>query len=367
MIPLVDLRREGSCAGREIDAAIRRVRDRGSYILGEELAAFETEFSRYIGVDHAIGVNSGSDALYLVLRGLGVGDGDEVCTVSHTFVSTVDAITRNGATPVFVEIDPVTCCMDPDAFARAITSRTRVVIPVHLYGHPADLGPIRDLATNYQIAVVEDACQAHGALYHGRRVGGLSDAGCFSFYPTKNLGAIGDGGCIVTNDHDLAEKVRILRNYGQKVKNEHQCIGINSRLDEVQAAVLRVKLPFLDTWNDQRRYVARAYREGLEETDLILPSEQMYGHHVYHLYVVRSRDRDRLAAHLNRCGIQSAIHYPIPVHRQMSYRLQEALTYLPITDHIAAEILSLPMHPWLTDEEIKEVTEAVKSGTIFWN
>jgi dTDP-4-amino-4,6-dideoxygalactose transaminase len=361
MIPLVDLKREGTHAGELIDAAIRRVRDRGWYILGEELAAFEAEFSRYIGTDQVIGVNSGSDALYLVLKALGIGPGDEVCTVSHTFISTVDAIVRNGATPVFADIDPSTCCMDPDAFGRAITHRTRAVIPVHLYGHPADLNPIREQAVKYRISVIEDACQAHGARYRDRVVGGLSDAGCFSFYPTKNLGALGDGGCVVTNDYKLAERVRMLRNYGQKKKYEHQCIGINSRLDEVQAAVLREKLPYLDAWNDRRRSIARIYHNGLEGTDLILPAEEGYAFHVYHLYVVRSRHRDRLSAELMRMGIQTAIHYPIPVHRQRAYREYSGSVTLPETERAADEVLSLPMHPWLSDEEAEQVIRAVRS------
>ncbi|MFA5295492.1 MAG: DegT/DnrJ/EryC1/StrS family aminotransferase [Methanoregulaceae archaeon] len=361
MIPLLDLKREASSAGRVIGAAIQRVRERGNYILGEELAAFEDEFSRFIGVDHTIGVNSGSDALFLTFQALRVGRGDEVCTVSHTFVSTVDAITRNRATPVFVDIDPVTYTMDPEAFARAITPRTRAVIPVHLYGHPVDLDPIRELAGDHQIAVIEDACQAHGAVYKGRRVGGLSDAGCFSFYPTKNLGALGDGGCIVTNDRDLAERLRMLRNYGQRGKYEHECIGINSRLDEIQAAVLREKLPFLEKWNHQRRRVAQAYREGLEKTDLILPEEIEYAHHVYHLYVIRSGDRNRLAAHFSHCGIQTSIHYPIPVHRQKAYQSDGVPKSLPMTDLVSDEILSLPMHPWLEEGEIDKVIDAGRS------
>jgi dTDP-4-amino-4,6-dideoxygalactose transaminase len=361
MIPLVDLTRGDTTTRQEISAAICRVSERGSFILGEELAAFEAEFSRYLGVDHVVGVNSGSDALFLALRSLGIGQGDEVCTVSHTFVSTVDAIVRNGAIPVFVDIDPVTCCMDPGLLKRAITTRTRAVIPVHLYGHPADLDPIRELAAGHHIAVIEDACQAHGAQYRGRRVGGQSEMGCFSFYPSKNLGAFGDAGCVVTNNREYADRVRMLRNYGREEKHFHRCIGVNSRLDEVQAAVLRAKLPHLDTWNDRRRSVARTYREGLEGTGLGLPAELPYAYHVYHLYVVRSPHRDRLSTDLARKGVQTGVHYPVPVHRQFSYRDYADFFILPVTEQVAGEVLSLPMHPWLNDAEIEKVIRTIKS------
>jgi|WetSurMetagenome_2_1015567.scaffolds.fasta_scaffold76201_2 dTDP-4-amino-4,6-dideoxygalactose transaminase len=361
MIPLVDLTRGETTTGQEIDAAIRRVSERGSYILGEEVTGFETEFSRYLGVDHVVGVNSGSDALFLALKCMGVGHGDEVCTVSHTFISTVDAIERNGAVPVFVDIDPVTCCMDPAMFKRAITPRTRAVIPVHLYGHPADLDPIREVAAGHHIAVIEDACQAHGARYRGRKVGGLSDMGCFSFYPTKNLGSFGDAGCVVTNNREYADRIRMIRNYGRESKHAYRCIGINSRLDEVQAAVLRAKLPYLDFWNDCRRSVARAYREGLEGTDLDLPTEQPYAYHVYHLYVVRSVHRDRISADLAQKGVQTGVHYPVPVHRQSAYRKYADIVTLPVTERIAGEVLSLPMHPWLEDREIDAVVRRLRT------
>jgi dTDP-4-amino-4,6-dideoxygalactose transaminase len=358
MIPFVDLTREEVLIGRALEDAVRRVRNQGRYILGGELEAFEKEFSRYTGADYAVGVNSGSDALLIALRGLGIKPGDEVITVSHTFISTVDAIVRNGATPVFVDINPATCCMDPDAVARSITERTRAVIPVHLYGHPVDLDPIREMASDHQIAVVEDACQAHGSRYRGRQVGGLSDAGCFSFYPTKNLGAWGDGGCVVTNNHELADRLRMLRNYGQEDKYDHQCVGFNSRLDELQAAILREKLIHLDAWNDRRRAVAQAYGDALESNRLILPVEETFARHVYHLYVIRSPHRDRLAKLLGERGIQTGIHYPIPVHRQFAYRKHRD-TVLPVTERVAGEILSLPMHPWMTGEEIAEVTRTV--------
>lgn len=358
MISFVDLTREEVFIGRALDDAIQRVRNCGRYILGEELEAFEAEFSHYIGTRYAVGVNSGSDALLLSLRGLGIERGDEVITVSHTFISTVDAIVRNGATPVFVDIDPRTFCMDQDAVKHAITSSTRAIIPVHLYGHPVNLDPILELASEHQIAVVEDACQAHGSRYQGRRVGGLSDAGCFSFYPTKNLGGWGDGGCVVTNDSEVADRIRMLRNYGQEDKHNHRCIGINSRLDELQAAILREKLIYLDDWNNQRRAVAQSYHDALDGTSLILPVEESYASHVYHLYVLRSPHRDRLAAALAERGIQTGIHYPVPVHRQFAYR-NYGYASLPVTERVAGEILSLPMHPWMTGSEIEEVTRTV--------
>jgi dTDP-4-amino-4,6-dideoxygalactose transaminase len=358
MIPFVDLTREDAEMGMILDKAIRRVRNSGRYILNGEVKAFEVEFARYIGADYAVGVNSGSDALFLAIQGLGIKPGDEVITVSHTFASTVDAIVRNGATPVFVDIDPETYCMDPDAVVHSITQRTRGIIPVHLYGHPVDLDPIRELVTDHQIVMVEDACQAHGSRYHGRTVGGLSEAGCFSFYPTKNLGSWGDGGCVVTNDHALAERIRMLRNYGQINKYDHRCVGINSRLDEMQAAILREKLVHLDEWNDRRHAAAREYQDALEGFELILPVEKTFAYHVYHLYVVRSSRRDRLAAALTGSGIQTGIHYPIPIHQQYAYR-KYGNTLLPMTEQVAGEILSLPMHPWITLEEIYEVTRKV--------
>ena len=248
--------------------------------------------------------------------------------------------------------------MDPNAVAQSITSSTRAIIPVHLYGHPVNLDPILELASEHQIAVVEDACQAHGSRYQGRRVGGLSDAGCFSFYPTKNLGAWGDGGCVVTNDPEVADRIRMLRNYGQEDKYNHRCVGINSRLDELQAAILREKLIYLDDWNNQRRAVAQAYHDALDGTSLILPVEESYACHVYHLYVLQSSHRDRLAAALAERGIQTGIHYPIPVHQQFAYRNYRNAS-LPVTERVAGEILSLPMHPWMTGSEIEEVTRTV--------
>jgi dTDP-4-amino-4,6-dideoxygalactose transaminase len=358
MIPLVDLAREDAVIGRDLDSAVRRVRLRGRYILDEELKAFEEEFARYIGVSHAVGMNSGSDALFIALRALGIGPGDEVITVSHTFISTVDAVLRNGAKPVFVDIDPATYCMDPDAVEKAITGRTRAIIPVHLYGHPADLAPIRELANQNGISLVEDACQAHGSLYRGRMVGGISDIGCFSFYPTKNLGSWGDGGCVVTDNHKLAERVRMTRNYGQAKRNDHRCVGINSRLDEIQAAILREKLVHLDEWNNRRRAAARSYGVALEGAALTLPFENTYARHVYHLFVVRTSQRDRLAACLAGKGIQTGIHYPTPVHKQYAYKNYRT-TVLPVTERLTGEILSLPMHPWITTEEIDEIAGAV--------
>jgi dTDP-4-amino-4,6-dideoxygalactose transaminase len=358
MIPLVDLTRQDRSLHRTLDTAILRVRNKGNYILNGEVEAFESEFASYIGAKYAVGVNSGSDALLLALKGLGITRNDEVITASHTFISTADAIVRNGAKPIFVDIDPATYCIDPAMILKAVTNRTRAIIPVHLYGHPADLDPILEIAADNDIVVIEDACQAAGARYHGRRVGGISDVGCFSFYPTKNLGAWGDGGCVVTNDHEVADRVRMLRNYGQHEKYNHKCVGINSRLDELQAAILRVKLIHLDEWNDQRRIIAQTYKKALDKTGLIHPVEDPYARHVYHLYVVRSSYRDRLAAGLAERGIQTGIHYPIPVHRQYAYKKYQN-TVLPITEQMAGEILSLPMFPLMKGAEIAEVTGAI--------
>lgn len=359
MVPLVDLRREHAEIGEELAQAIRGVVESGCFILGEELRRLEDEFSRYVGVRCAVGVNSGSDALLLALSALGIGDGDEVITVSHTFISTVDAIVRRGGRPVFVDIDPETFCMDVSKVGRKISRKTKAIVPVHLYGHPADMGPITEIAARHGIPVVEDACQAHGAEYKGRRVGGIGHAGCFSFYPVKNLGACGDGGMIVTNDEELAARLRMWRNYGQSRKYHHDFVGVNSRLDELQAAILRVKLRHLDEWNDRRRRIAKAYRALLESSDVSVPAEKAYARHVYHLYVIRCSWRNRLQQRLKRRGIQTQIHYPVPVHRQEAYRSLRAGVRLPVTDRMCGEILSLPMNPFLRDDEVQAVAECV--------
>lgn len=339
-----------------IDEAIRRVLESGRYILGDEVVAFEREFAEYVGVREAIGVGSGTEALHIALAACEVGPGDEVITVAHTAVATVAAVELCGATPVFVDIEPDYFTLDANQLEDAITSRTKAIIPVHLYGQPANLASIIAVAQRYGIRVVEDCAQAHGATYRDRRVGSWGDIACFSFYPTKNLGAIGDGGAVVTNDLDLAETVRRLREYGwSSARNVSHVTGWNSRLDELQAAILRVKLQYLDADNDRRRTIADLYDALLRESDLVLPRRRDDATHVFHLYVVRSDERDDLLVRLKAAGVGASIHYP-PVHLQPAYhgRVRGAAN-LANTEHAAKEILSLPIYPELTDEEIEKV------------
>lgn len=362
MIEFVCLTREQEAIADEIREAIERVLRRGWFILGEELEGLEAEFARYVGTRFAVGLNSGSDAILLALRALGVGDGDEVITPSHTFISTVDGIVRNGAKPVFVDIDPRTFCLDPTRIEERITERTKVILPVHLYGQPADMESIMAIAERHRLFVVEDSCQAHGALHRGRKVGGIGHVGCFSFYPTKNLGACGDGGMATTDDEEIANRLRLLRNYGQPRKYHHVLVGINSRLDEMQAAILRVKLRYLDDWNERRRQSAALYDELLSSADVVTPVEVPSVRHVYHLYVIRSKNRDALQRRLSQNGVQSQIHYPIPVHRQEAYARIASGVELPATDRACSEILSLPMHPWLDPEEVRRVAGIITTG-----
>jgi len=361
MIPFIDLKREHAEISEEINHAIQGVLKSGWFILGEQVKGFEEEFSRYIGTKYATGVNSGSDALYLALQALGIGKGDEVITVSHTFVSTADAIVRNGAKPVFVDIDADTYCIDVAKIEERITKRTRALLPVHLYGHPADMEPITDIARRHRLFVIEDACQAHGAEYKGKKVGSIGDIGCFSFYPVKNLGAYGDGGVVLTNDQALATKLRMLGNCGQSQKYYHDFVGVNSRLDEIQAAILRVKLHHLEEWNERRREIARFYDELLRDSGIALPLEKDYAKHVYHLYVIRHKNREKLQKRLLDDGIQTLIHYPIPVHLQRAYRtLGYGKGDLPVTEKCAGEVLSLPIFTELKNEEVEYVAQSLR-------
>lgn len=360
MIPFVDLRAENSEIGGEIAQAVEAVVRSGWFILGGRVERFEGEFSKYVGTQYGIGVNSGSDALYLALKAVGVGEGDEVITVSHTFISTADAIVRNGAKPVFVDIDPDTYCIDVSRIEESITTKTRAILPVHLYGHPADMEPIMEIAKRFDLAVVEDACQAHGAEYRGKKVGSIGHVGCFSFYPIKNLGAYGDGGIAVTENEELAEKLRMLRNYGQSQKYHHDFVGVNSRLDEIQASILSVKLKRLDEWNEKRRRVAKLYDELLGNSNVTIPVQKEYAKHVYHLYVIRCKERDKLQQHLLANGIQTQIHYPIPVHRQKAYQGVAADANVQVTERMCQEILSLPMHPFLGEDEVRAVAECAR-------
>ncbi len=368
-IPLVDLLGQTQSLRAEIDAAIARTLDSGWYILGRETAAFEEEFAAYITAQGGapvgcVGVNSGTDALQLALWACEVGPGDEVITVAHTAVATAAAIALTGATPVFVDVDPETYTLDPAALAAAITPRTRAVIPVHLYGHPADLDPILAVARSAGLRVLEDCAQAHGATYHGRAVGTWGDLGCFSFYPTKNLGALGDGGAVISTDPALIERVRLLREYGwtPQARYVSQTPGMNSRLDEMQAAILRAKLPHLDAWNETRRALAAVYAAHLP-AGVALPVERPGCRHVYHLYVVRVADRDGVRARLQAGGVGTGIHYPVPIHRQPAYaHLPQAQSRLPQTERLADEIVSLPMHPLLNAQQARDVAAALDAA-----
>lgn len=360
-IPFIDLKSAYLEIKEELDAAYHRVMESGWYILGQEVEAFEHEYAAYCGVKHCIGVGNGLDALHLILRAMEIGPGDEVLVPANTYIATWLAISYAGATPVPVEPDEKTYNIDPNRIEEAITSRTRAILPVHLYGQPADMDPIIAIANRHGLKVIEDAAQAHGARYKGRRIGGLGDASGFSFYPGKNLGAFGDGGAVTTNDDALAERVRDLRNYGSRIKYHNEVKGFNSRLDELQAAFLRVKLQKLDEWNERRKVIADLYRIGLAEvSDLTLPYVPDWAEPVWHLFVVRTSERDRLQRHLADYGIQTLIHYPVPPHRQDAYQ-EFAHLDLPVSERIHSDVLSLPMSQVMTDEDARYVAKAVNS------
>lgn len=361
-LPLVDLRAQYAAIRAEVQAAIDAVLESMQLILGPNVHAFEAEFAAYCEASHAVGVGSGTEALALALRAAGIGPGDEVITVAHTFFADCEAIVQVGAQPVFVDVQPDTQTMDPASFAAAITSRTRAVIPVHLYGQPADMDEIVAIARRHGLFVLEDACQAHGARYRGQRVGTLGHAAAFSFYPGKNLGAYGDGGAVVTNDAQLAERVRRLRDHGAVRKYEHYDIGGTGRLDELQAAVLRVKLRYLDAWNARRAAAAAAYTAGLADTAVTPPVVRDDRTHVFHLYAVQAPRRDALRAYLAEQGIATGMHYPIPCHLQPAAREWSAGPgSLPVTERLAARTLSLPLFPEITDAQIARVVAAVRA------
>ena len=360
-IPLVDLRAQYVPLESEILGRIQNALTKMQLFLGENVRELEESFSSFCGTRHGIGVGSGTDALVLSLRALGVAPGDEVITVSHTFVATAEAIVLMGARPVFVDIDPLTMTMDVSKVEGAITSRTKAIIPVHLYGHPANMDPIIDIARRHDLRVIEDACQAHGATYRDQPAGSLGDAACFSFYYSKNLGAYGEGGMIVTNSDEVAEEVRILRDHGSSKKYVHKSVGYNSRLDEMQAAILCAKLPSLRKWNDRRRDLAQIYTDRLSSLPLATPSEEEWAKSVYHLYVIRTQQRDSLLEYLHDRGIMAGIHYPIPVHLQEAYEEYAPTAGLPVTEKVASEILSLPIYPELSDEQLDEVVAGVHS------
>jgi dTDP-4-amino-4,6-dideoxygalactose transaminase len=360
-IPLVDLKASFSSIKKDVMQAIEEVFKGMSLYLGPNLSALEEEFASYCGTRYAIGVGSGTEAIHLALRACGIGEDDEVITVPNTFFATVEAIIHAGARPVFVDIDPVTYTMDVSVLEKRIGRKTKAVIPVHMYGQSADMKRIMELSEKHDFKVIEDACQAHGALYKGKRCGSIGDAGCFSFYFTKNLGAYGEGGIVVTDNPQIAEMVRLYRNHGHTSKYEHSVIGYNSRLDEVQSAILRIKLRHLDSCNDRRRIIADKYNKALASTPLNLPVEVEGRRHVYHLYVVRCKNRDHLQKHLSDKGISTGIHYKNPVHLQSATRF---LGYMegdfPAAEAACREILSLPMYPELKEDDIQYIVESIK-------
>ena len=347
----------------EIDATVSRVLESGWYILGPEVEAFEAEWAAYCDAKHAVGLANGLDALTLALRALNIGPGDEVIVPSNTYIATWLAVSGVGATPVPVEPDMATHNIDPKRIEAAITSRTRALLPVHLYGQPADMDPILDIARRHGLRVIEDAAQAHGARYKGKRIGAHGDIVCWSFYPGKNLGALGDAGAITTNDVALAERVALLRNYGSRQKYVNEEAGVNSRLDPIQAAVLRVKLGVLDEWTERRRAVATAYTKGLAESGLILPHVPEWADPAWHLYVVRTSDREALQGRMTEAGIGTLIHYPIPPHMQRAYADMEILPdTFPLARDLAREVLSLPMGPQLGLDQVQDVVHALKNA-----
>jgi dTDP-4-amino-4,6-dideoxygalactose transaminase len=363
-VPFVDLQAQYRSIKSEIDAAIQRVLDTSAFVLGREVETFERAFAEYVGAREAVGVSNGTAAIQLALTACGVGAGDEVIVPANTFFATAEAVSTAGATPVFVDCDPTSHNIDVNRIEAAITKRTRAVIPVHLYGQPADLDAVFEIAERHRLVVIEDAAQAHGALYKGRRVGALARAGCFSFYPGKNLGAYGEGGAVVTNDPEVARRVRMLRDHGSEHKYRHEIIGYNFRLEGIQGAVLGVKLKHLDRWNELRRAHAARYRELLAPLTaaggLALPVEMSYAEHVYHLFVVETGERDALQKHLAGAGVQTGIHYPVPVHLQPAYAaLGHREGDFPEAERQSRRLLSLPMFAELSERNIKYVADAV--------
>ncbi len=361
-IPLVNLRKQYAPLKDEILNGISKVFDGMQLFLGENVQALEKEFSQFCGVNFGVGVSDGTAALHIILRAMDIGPGDEVITVSHTFIATAEAILLVGANPVFVDIDPVTYLMDVNQIEARITPHTKAIIPVHLYGQMVDMDPLLHLAAKYNLRIIEDACQAHGSEYHGRKAGSIGDASAFSFYYSKNLGAYGEGGFITTNDPELYRRVRMIRDHGSERRYYHDMVGMNARLDEIQAVVLRAKLPHLTEWNNQRRAHASLYSQLMKGFSVITPLKQEGNTHVYHLYVIRVPQRDGLQAWLKEHNIFTGIHYPVPNHLQPAMRFLGYKTGdFPVTEQVAAEIISLPMFAELTDEEIKAVADSIKA------
>src|SRR5215469_16150251 len=359
-VPFLDLKAQYQSIKPEIDAAIARVLDTAQFVLGSEVAGFEREFAAYCGADECIALNSGTSALHLALLAAGIGPGDDVITVPFTFVASVAAILYAGARPILVDIEPHSFTMDPAAIEGAVTPRTKAILPVHLYGQPADMDPILEVAQRHNLVVIEDAAQAHGAKYKGRPAGSLADIACFSFYPTKNLGAYGEGGAVTTNNAEYVRKIRMLRDWGQDGKYHHLLRGFNYRMEGLQGAILRVKLRYLDSWTEARRTIASKYTQLLVNRGVDLPTEMPWARHVYHVYTLRTEDRNALQAALRNQGVQTAVHYALPVHLQPAYA---EIGYLrgafPQSEKAAQQVLSLPIFPEINDAQIQRVAEAV--------
>ncbi len=359
-IPFGDLKKQYQNLQAEIDQATRKVYEKGWFILGQQVEKFEENFAQYCGAKYAVGVASGTDAIQLALIASGIQAGDEIITVANTCVPTLSAISATGGVPILVDINPKTFTIDPHRIEERITSKTKAIVPVHLYGQCADMNPILEIASKYGLKVIEDCAQAHGAKYNGCLAGTMGDAGAFSFYPSKNLGAFGDGGLVITNDQVIAETVTKLRNYGQEKRYHHSIKGFNSRLDELQAAILNVKLPYLDNWNQRRRDIAQRYHQAFANREIIVPFESPQCYHVYHLYVVAVAQRDRFQDLLSKEGISTLIHYPVPIHLQAAYQeYRNQGKYLPMTEKLADQIVSIPLYPELTEEEVNYMVEAI--------
>lgn len=361
-IPLVGLFDQYQTIQPEIDAAIKNIITSSAFVGGEEVRRFEQEFAAFCDAKACVGVGNGTDALYLTLRALGIGPGDEVITVAHTFIATSEAISSTGATPIFIDVKDDTMLMDPALIEAAITSKTKAIVPVHLYGQSCDMDAIMEIARKHGLKVVEDAAQAHGGRWRGQRVGSIGDAATFSFYPGKNLGAFGDAGAVVSQDEALIEQIRMIANHGRLEKYTHKMEGVNSRLDGLQAAILRVKLRYLDEWNSKRREIADAYTEQLAPLGLGLPIVDERAEAVFHLFVVRVVDRERLQSLLKEEGIATGVHYPVPLHLQPAYEQRRTSFDLPATERAAREVLSLPMYPELRQEQIEAVCSAVTAA-----
>ncbi|HTK10640.1 MAG TPA: DegT/DnrJ/EryC1/StrS family aminotransferase [Ktedonobacteraceae bacterium] len=364
-VPLVDLRAQYLSLKPEILAAFEQVLESAQLFLGPHLLAFEHEFAEFAGSRYGVGVSSGTDALALALRACEIGPGDEVITVANTFIATVEAIALVGARPVFVDVEPETYLLDWRQLEQVVTPRTRAIMPVHLYGHPAEMKPLLEFAHRHNLSVIEDASQAHGASYEGRPVGSLGDIACFSLYYSKNLGAFGEAGICTTSNAVLAERMRMLRDHGSRVRYQHELMGVNARMDELQAAALRVKLPHLEEWNRLRQKHAEFYAEQLQEWVVGLPVVRPWARHVYCYYVIRVRERDQFRIAMEEAGIATGIHYPIPVHLQKACSMYGyGRGALPVTEAMAEQIVSLPMYPELTEEQLQRVVAAVKQSVV---